>query len=230
MSEKEKLKKGQPKRNKFVFLVLWLFGHVLAWIPFITTAEWLDSNFNDIVLFAVMGLTVGGITSLTQYFLIRYQFGRNLKWWIPLSVVAWLFATLILIQAVINRGDSQFDIIMQALALFTPTALVQTFLLRKQVQQAWLWLLASVTGTTIFALPIAFDYGENWTILAGYGLYASATALTLLWLFGMSGIQIKQKIKDKTHSQLTDTENTDSERFDYQKQTEKRDKKDKRGS
>ncbi len=225
MNEKTKLKKDHPKGNKFAFIIMWLIGHVLAWIPFIILVEWLNSNVNDMLFFAVMGLTVGGITSLSQYLLIRWQFGRNLRWWIPLSIIAWLFAALVAIQTVIDTGNSQLEITLQALALFTPAAIVQAFLLRKQVQQAWLWLLASVAGTTTFALPIMFDYGENWTILAGYGLYASATALTLLWLFGMSGMQMKQEAKDKIHHRLTDSNTTDTDNYDYLNQPEKQVKK-----
>ena len=221
MSEKTKLKKGHPKRNKFAFIILWLLGHVLAWIPFITVVDWLDSSFNDTIFFAFMGLTVGGITSLTQYLLIRRHFGRNLRWWMPLSIIAWLFAVLVVFQTVAYSGNSQFEITLQALALFTPAAIVQAFLLRKQIQQAWLWLLASIAGTTTFVLPIMFDFGENWTILAGYGLYASATALTLLWLFGMSGVQIKQEAKDKTHHRLVDSDSTYEDSNEYLNQPEK---------
>lgn len=227
MNEKEKLKKGHPKRNKFAFIVMWLIGHMLAFGAFIPIVEWANSVFEETGFLTVLALVVGGISSLTQYLLIRRQFGRNLKWWIPLSMIGWLIATLIIFPLVENLSSSRFDITIQALVLFLPAALIQTFLLRKQVQQAWLWLLASVAGTTTFALPIAFAYGEDWTILAGYGLYASATALTLLWLFGMSGVQIKQEAKDGTHNQLTDSETTDVEMLDFVEESEKQYKRTK---
>lgn len=225
MSEKEKLKKGHPNRNKFAFIIMWLMGHMLAFGAFIPIVAWANAIFDDTGFVTILALVVGGITSLTQYLLIRWQFGRNIKWWIPLSIIAWLISAFTIFQVVENLSSSQFDITLQALALFTPPALVQTFLLRKQVQQAWLWLLASVAGTTTFALPIAFAYGEDWTILVGYGLYASATALTLLWLFGMSGIPIKQEAKDKTHNQLTDSDTSVADTLDYLKQAGKQYKK-----
>ena len=216
MSEKAKLKKGQSKRNKFAFLVMWLTGHMLAWLPFIAFVDWLNPRLNDMTGFVAMGLIVGGITSLTQYLLIRWQFRRNLRLWIPLSVIAWLVATLVVIQPLVNLSGSQIDVTLQAMALFTPAAIVQAFLLRKQVQQAWLWLMASVAGTTTFALPIVFDYGENWTILAGYGLYAGTLALTLLWLFGMSGRQMQEVSKDENYNTRLSDEAMTSDEYDYQ--------------
>lgn len=72
MSQKIKEKKGQPQGNKFTFIAMWLFGHMLAWGAFIPVVEIFNTfSFNDTFFFAIMAVIVGGITSFTQYVLIR---------------------------------------------------------------------------------------------------------------------------------------------------------------
>lgn len=187
MSEtKAKPKKAPARGNKFAFSILWLIGHVAAWGAFIPIADVVDGfPRNDFLFFTLLAIVVGGITSSVQYALMRWQFGRNIKAWIPTSIVAWLLATLVVVQPIVNLGLDQLEITLQALALYLPATIFQTILLRRHVQQAWLWLLASVAGSFAFALPIANDGGDM-SVLLGYGFYAMTMAITLIYLFGMS--------------------------------------------
>ncbi len=207
--------KNPGRSKKYSFLILWLIGHALAWAAYFSS----QGMFNvDWIWTIALGL--GGVTSLVQYLLIRWQFGRNIKWWLPLSILTWLFAAFFPFDASLQLGDSQIGITIQALALFAPAALIQAFLLRKHVQNSWLWLLASITGTTTFALSVA---ALNWIPLSGYlgyGVYASTTALTLLWLFGMSQQEMSEVSQSASYKRLTDSDEQEEYEELYQGEIE----------
>lgn len=205
-SEKSKVKKGQARGNRWLFVLLWIVGHALAWGVFSMVQMipgFAEINLTEILL--AMGLVVGGITSLTQYLLIRWQFGRNIKWWMPISLIAWVFAILTPFQASLRMGDTQFEVTAQLLALYVPIAVVQMVLLRKHVRQSWLWLVATLAGSSVFALSlISLQEVLLWAPFVAFGAYASITALSLLWLFGMSKPEVQQSISASSYERLSD--------------------------
>ena len=189
------------RRRKYAFIILWLLGHALAWGAYFATL----GMFNIDWLWSI-ALGLGGVTSLVQYLLIRWQFGRNIKWWLPLSLLTWLFAAFVPFNASLELGFSLFDITIQALALFGPAALLQAILLRKHVQHSWLWLLVTIAGATTFALGVT---SMEWLPLSGflgYGVYSSTTALSLLWLFGMSQREMPEVAEDHSYKRLLDSD------------------------
>jgi|GEM_PF-2685341 len=210
--QKTKHKKGISRHNKFIFLVLWFIGHLLAWggLWLFVVSPLFMEDFGNNVQFGFLGFIVGGITSLVQYSLIRWQFGRNIKWWIPLSILAWIFASIISFQASGSLTTDYNNVVVSisALALYLPPVIVQYFLLRKHIRQAWLWIIGSIAASTIFALLIN---GEVWQIFAGFGLYSIVTGSTLLLLFGMSKASVQQKMADTAHERLQDSTNDDSQ-------------------
>ncbi|MEM9953881.1 MAG: hypothetical protein AAF846_19885 [Chloroflexota bacterium] len=206
----EKLKKSPPKRNRLLFMTLWILGHGLAWLPFFMVSNSGGAG-DELGLVVWVGGFIGGITSLTQYALIRWYFGRNLKWWLPLSLVAWIGAAIFpFVYLVDELPFNQIGLTLQMLSLATPAAIVQAFLLRKHVRQAWLWVLATITGLIVFSLSVTtlndLFFDTDFIIAAvSYGLFALTTASTLLWLFGMSQQANKMKNIADAETRLADT-------------------------
>ena len=206
----EKAKKTQRRRNWLVFLIAWLAGHTTAWLILYPIAEINFIEQNTLLLYGIAGLILGSITSTVQYFLVRWQFGRNIKSWIPVSVLMWFLNTLILFQYIAETNvlsgiDEPFNTMLLALSLYATPALAQVWLLRKHVQQAWLWGLANIAGTALFAMGVN-QFSSDWGVALSYGLFSSATALTLLWIFAMSQPSVKAKSILASENRLSEQE------------------------
>ncbi len=195
-AQKTKAKNTPIQHNRWIFLGLWLLGHGLAWLPFMIMTE--TSLDDTVIAFAIfIGIFLGGITSATQYLLIHRQFGHNIKWWMPLSTIAWIIGAITLYSIdLFNTEFTSFNFTIQMLVLAGPAILVQLFLLRKYIKQSWLWGLANFAGLATFATGlVTLSNGDTnfLTVAISYGLFASATGMTLLWLFGMAQTPTKQK-------------------------------------
>lgn len=225
LAQKPKGKNTPSKKNRWIFLSLWLLGHSFAWIPYMLASQ--ANSGDSLITFAIfVGGFIGGITSLTQYLLIRRQFGKNIKWWFPLSTVAWVLGSIILYTQMFDLDFTTLNFSLQMLVLAGSAILIQMGLLRKHIKQFWLWGLANFAGLTAFSaglINIDLIAEPNiFTVGLTYALFASATGMTLLWLFGMAQTPAKQK--QHSIERLTDTgthrSNNEFLMDDGQKQTQ----------
>ena len=205
--EKSKLKKRPTSHNQILFILLWIIGHLIAWSVFtagLFIPGFLGSDGNSPHVMTI-AFILGALTSTIQYLLIRWQFGRDIKWWIPISFIAWGFG-IFACQAIFDMANTQFGLMMKMLALYTPATLVQILLLRKHVQQSWLWLLGTFAGASVFALSVRSLHLRG-TLLAfsiGVGLYAGTKVLTLIWLFSTSKTSLQQQKLASAYKQYED--------------------------
>jgi hypothetical protein len=69
--------------------------------------------------------------------------------------------------------------------------------LRRYVQKIWLWLLAAIAGTSVFAAVFGQFGASGSSAFPAFGLYALVTGLSLLWMMGMQSEIGKQKLRIK---------------------------------
>lgn len=200
--------------NRLLFVLLWMLGHDLGWGLYMIIGM-LHTDFwdGDSTWLMELGLSLGIITSLTQYWLIRWHFGRHIRAWISPSIIAWIVAAYILFPASIDYMDENTlsGSAIWALSLYLPATLVQALLLRKHVQHAWLWILASVVGSSLFALVVNSLQSMNviWATAIGTGVYGGVTALTLVCMFMLSKIPIKHELSASSYEHLHDDTDDD---------------------
>ena len=158
---------------------MWVIGHVLTWGIMLLFYEVLASYFGINYEFSVT-LILSTLTSLTQYTLIWWMFGRNLKWWLSLSLIAWMLPPVLGFYV---EPVTIINLIIFLLILYMPSTLIQVFLLIDYVRHSWIWLFANFIGSLTFVPFIEFANGDRTIILLGSAFYALITAFTLLLLF-----------------------------------------------
>jgi hypothetical protein len=212
-------KKPPIRINSIVFAIFWALSYVIgAAAAYFLTFTLFEPPLQIVPWWYTFGLiitlitTMGVVSSSIQRFVMWLRFGRRLTGWRRTSIIGWWLGGLVFLAvsrlfAYLNIPD--FDwfwlVVPQAIGMLTPLALIQWLVLRRQVDRAWLYVLASVSSATILAtLIVGFREIIN---LLGMSLVLGAQALvmayTLVWLFSMSGsVTPKQQVTPDT-SRLT---------------------------
>jgi hypothetical protein len=201
MSEKSKVDKPSKSRiNRYGFLAMWVGAQILGWFVFYFFDESLYSSNNAFWLNGLyFGLSIGIPTIIGQKLSLYLHFGRWFRGWIRTNTIAWVVGGLG-IMFMTSRfglsGNRQLDILIQILSLMLPPTLAQLWILRRHVQKIWLWLLAAIAGTSVFAAVFGQLGASNNSAFPAFGLYSLVTGLSLLWLMGMQGEIGKQKLSN----------------------------------
>ena len=194
------------------FMVIWLTGHILSWagVYFV----WETVLLPDLAYVLFSGIILGGALGLTQKLLLRYKYGLPLHGWMRLTIVGWVLGWLgYFVGSEWIRNFYNFPLWLTIIPMFGIPALLQWGLLRRQIRQAWLWVVAAVVSTMTFSMVFNnSSYNLNAHVLSATA-QGAVTGLTLLWLFGMSGfIPAQQQHRDV--SRLT-TDTCDSDGDDW---------------
>jgi hypothetical protein len=213
MSEKAKVDKPSKARiNQYGFLALWIGAQVLGWLALILLSNvlfpfFIGLAFFDLILGSLMGLTIGIPTAIGQKLALNLYYGRWFKTWIRANTIAWILGGLaitILSTRFSLPRYGQFGLLVQVLSLVLPSTLAQIWVLRNHIQKTWLWLLAGVAATTVFAGVMGQMGASNEAAIPAFGLYSLVTGLSLLWIMGMQREEGKLK-KDADASRLEET-------------------------
>jgi hypothetical protein len=217
MSEKAKVDKPSKARiHKYGFLAMWIGAQVFGWLALILLSNllsnllfplFIDSAFFDIIMGSLMGLIIGIPTAIGQKLALYLHYGRWFKTWIRTNTIAWILGglaiTLLSMQFSLPRYG-QFGLLAQVLSLMLPSTLAQIWVLRNHVQKTWLWLLAAVAATSVFAGVMGQNGSSNEAAIPAFGLYSLVTGLSLLWIMGMQREEGKLKM-DADTSRLEET-------------------------
>lgn len=175
-----KIKHSQPRLSSLPFMSIWLAAHGVGWGIVFAIWELWGRPFADWQWFLLVGLVPGMVIAATQRWLLRYAHRVNLKGWLLVSAIGWGLGGLSL--SFIRETDSMFIYLS---GLFVLPALLQWLVLRRHLQNAWLWILAAVVSTALFTIPSISNYDTWQTILAASGLQGAVTGMSLLWLLGV---------------------------------------------
>lgn len=190
MTVTAKKKKMTPTRRlaSLPFVGIWAGAHALAWLTIFLLWEhsyWLQ-RIDDGAFALMLGLYVGGIVTVMQKGLMRYNFGVRLRGWIRVSLVMWAVGgfTFYTVGDVLNVSDETGLIFV---AFFLPPVIAQTLILRRSARHAFLWVLAGAVSAVVFGGVYAqLQYspmGEGFALMTAGAAQGAVTALTLLWLF-----------------------------------------------
>ena len=199
----EKKKKQSNRLGTITFVLLWILAHGVSWsittLSSIIAFNLFPQSFTQLPVIAYLLLSVGMPTliySVPHQWLIQWKFGLRFRWWflwttLAAVVGAGLFLILRLATIPLLIDNPTVAIIVLFGFIFGLQALVQTWLLRKHIKQAWIWSVAALasvaTFATLLANPATF---REWDLLVAYGfagIFQSVVmALTLIWLFAMS--------------------------------------------
>jgi hypothetical protein len=208
MSEKAKTDKPAKQRiNRYGFLALWIIAPALARYLFyylaINGVLWYLPQlglFNGIYYGLIHGIIIAAIQKLALYL----HFGRSFAGWTRATFLGWMFGGIALMAINWNIDlPLQWILVLQAVTITLIPTLAQAWILRRSIQQAWLWLLSWGVGSTVFSLIYMQNLNQDFTAYTAHGAFAAVTGLTLLWLFGMQSKEIKLKNQADT-SRLED--------------------------
>jgi hypothetical protein len=212
MSEKQK---HQTSRlGTIPFVLLWTLSYALGWLTMMGSGMLIGNGYPEFfnffpqwVYFIPLGLIPGLLSGIIQQQLLRWKFTVQIRyWWLWSTIGALLaaggFYTIIyplstLLNSFVYYLSEFNEVLAPAIiigGLFGLYSMAQTWLLRHDVQRAWMWSVAAFVSAATFVLPLTnMGYGNQlWTLftfgIAGL-LQGSVMGLTLVWLFGMTRVE-----------------------------------------
>lgn len=196
---KEKKKKSRKYAlNIWQFLLIWIVAHLAV----LLTVWWILNSmgrFNPLeaINAIMMGLGMGVPIAIVQYQLIRRLMMVDLRFWISISALGWLMSGIALF---VTSTEVPVEISIQILMFFLIPTVLQFLILRRYIQNAWLWILANAIGSIVLALPITSSRSlEVMVLTAGGILQTVTTGIVLYWLFrqvDLYPIEWAQKMSD----------------------------------
>lgn len=189
--EVKKKKSDKYSLKIWQFLVIWSGSHIVT----LLSMWWiLDSigRFNplDATNAILMGLGMGVPISIVQYLLIKKLLYTDLKFWIPMSTSGWLASGIVLY---LTSTQVPMELSYQILLFFLIPAFAQTIILKRYIQNPWLWLLANAVGGIVLALPITTSRSLEAAVLTSGGILQTlVTGGIIFWLFRQSDAKSKK--------------------------------------
>lgn len=224
MDTARKLKHDTLGLGALPFLMLWIVGHIGAWMLAVGANKfltWLQIYIQDDFQFVMlMALGTGIPTALVQMVMVERGLRKSMRGWLPVSMLGWGLSGLAFYSLWMQTRDILFviasDVTREFFArfffvpFFVPVAIVQWLWLRRKVKSASLWMLAAFTSALLFSLSrsdIPYTFTSWWYVgyaaLAGAALFYSAvTGATMLYLW----TQPSQKAKNESAQTQTSDE------------------------
>ena len=230
MSEKAKVDKpSQARVNKYGFLAMWIIAQVLGWFLFIFSQMSMAMYLFSPPLWMsgiIAGLIIGIPTALGQKAALYLHFGRWFGGWIRANVLAWVIGgmSIMLVSEQFDiSGSAQLGILIQVLSLMLPPTVAQLWVLRRYVQNVWLWLLAAIAASSVFAGLLGQIGEAQEAAMLAFGMYSLVTGLSLLWIMGMQADKGKvanidtSRVEDKAETDAAETDDVELEGLENRK-------------
>jgi hypothetical protein len=213
-------KKPPIRINSVIFAIFWALSYVIgAAAAYFLTFTLFEPPLQTVPWWYTFGMiftlltTMGVVSSSIQRAALWLRFGRRLKWWQRTSIIGWWLGGLVIfglsrLAASMNNPDLLFywHPIALFLELSIPLTVMQWLVLRRYVDRAWLYILASLASAITFAgLLMANNGSINFMgFFLSLGASSLGIAYTLVWLFSMSSnIPSKQKNMPDTSRLMT---------------------------
>lgn len=187
MAEK---RKSIPKPlGSIPFMLLWMLAHVAGWwLVYIASETLFDYNVGEGTIAFVFGIIMTVCIPITQKWLIRRKLGIDLNHWLWVSGLGWIFGmvSIITLPEILDEFVGGDPIWMYVLGAFTIPAFAQWFVLRRELRNAWVWILAGAVSAFAFSAILELDAPANdFTIfwIFGAAVQGAVTGLSLLLLF-----------------------------------------------
>jgi hypothetical protein len=181
--------------NRWLYRILWTLAYAVAWgsAAFISmnnlVGQWfgIADDWEPLLFSIPLAIVIGAV----QYGLIRRAFALELRGWISMTILGWFVSGVLVTWITETYPYSEAQIVFVSYYLFP--AIAQWWLLRKHIQTASLWILASVASALVFVVPMSFDTSTMMVALGG-ALQGLLLALVLEWLVTASkASQLKVK-------------------------------------
>ncbi|MEL6307387.1 MAG: hypothetical protein AAFQ52_04540 [Chloroflexota bacterium] len=192
----------------FHALVIWpiaAIASVITWLPVAVVASMMGGydNLTPIVngistigLLTLPGMTVGYMVGDVQWRLMGDHLNWRQKGWVRMSIIGGLLGEWLMVAGTLLLANSlpERTQLMIMLPLFiVPLSIAQWWILRRTTRDAWLWILANVSGAMVFSgvffmnPMFPFVSIEPLSSLLLWLLAASSlgiiTGIVLLWLY-----------------------------------------------
>src|ERR1700753_1785227 len=94
----DKVKNDAPRLKSVPFLVLWIMGHVAAWMFAVDVHQVLMSQGlviqSQFLLVMLMALGTGLPPALIQVLLVEWGLKKSMRGWLPVSALGWTLSGL----------------------------------------------------------------------------------------------------------------------------------------
>lgn len=183
-------KRTQTQLGSLPFIGLWMLSHVAAWWLIYTVSEEMSilNHYADWVAATVFGIIMAVIVPVTQKALVHRKLGVQLRGWLRLSAIAWVFGmiSILMMPELLDDFVGGDPVWIYIIGAFTLPAIAQWLVLRRVVQGAWVWVIAGGASTFAFSVIIdqarySSDFFPYWGIAAA--TQGAVTGLSLLWMF-----------------------------------------------
>jgi hypothetical protein len=134
------------------FVALWAGSYAAAWTALWLSLETLDDilRFSDggIIMFAISFITL--VPALFHVQLVERLLKQRMRGWMLYTLAGTLLTFIVYTDS--SLTSNRF--VLTLMSLFLPAALLQAVWLRRRVQAAWLWPLATIVAGLVFSLPM----------------------------------------------------------------------------
>lgn len=196
MEKKKKTSLTPYQVPKLPFLFLWSLPYALGWLSgFLLFQAGIIGDVSTIETAAALTLVLGWPVSVIQQRLLNHHTALNVTGWVRRSMVGWMIGGFLLMAAAnfvrpMLSGSETVLVAGQVVAFFVMPALLQWTLLRKQVHNAWLWILGGAVSSAAFALPVASIISANtlaeWVAyVVGGATQGFVVGMVMIWLLTM---------------------------------------------
>lgn len=178
---------------------------LIAWLPIailssliaqFESLEFVAQGLLNLGIFIIPGLSIGFIVGDIQYNLLRDFLDWTFIDWIKYSAIGGLvggMAVFILNLLLVNYLPQRLQWMMVLPVFILPLSLMQWRLLRTVANEAWMWVLANLTGAIVFSgllfnlHPLPFIEHSPLIDIMMWILAASSfgfiTGIVMLWLY-----------------------------------------------
>jgi hypothetical protein len=199
--KRDEKSKGLQRRglHPISFIGLWMMAHLFGWVALLSVVfvlilassafspvqsfmNWLGAS--DWSLAVLLGLIVGGVTSIAQRWLIQQQSEIRPRFWMLLSLVAWSLAGLGLWQFMDSYNGSGFWHGTMLVVWFGLPTILQSLALWPHLRSAWLYGLAGIVSALIaYLIYEQFSWAASeqiYTVIFGAIVQAILTGVAFL--------------------------------------------------
>ncbi|MEM1171038.1 MAG: hypothetical protein AAGJ08_18660 [Cyanobacteria bacterium P01_H01_bin.35] len=174
---------AKPKKIGWGFWLQWIFFTVVG---FSLSLIYVEVGVRPYVG-SLSGAIGGAVVGLAQWLVLRNRIFRS-KWWVVVSIVSWLLIGASSLGALGWIAPRTEQIFLRLFHGFINGAIVggilglgQWFVLRKQIYQEDLWVIANIIAWAI-GLPLGWLVGA--LVYAAIGLFiAEVIGLFVTWFF-----------------------------------------------
>jgi hypothetical protein len=192
------------------FIGLWAMAALFGWVTMIAMSYIVSTIRYSIpymaeltywiintpwLFYPLMGLSIGGVTSLAQPWLMQQRSDFRPRFWLHLSFPAWAVAgfALWVLMSGSYYDKSRLEIGGALLLWFALPTIVQSFAFGRDLHGAWLYALSGIVSAVVaYVMYVQFSWSYSavaYAVIIGAGVQAILTGAAFLTIMAQNQVE-----------------------------------------